>query len=113
MDGVLYLKNIWYRGNGAQNKVIEQLKDDEVVVAFTTKKMGRGWTSMNPNILLKHINKNRGLYEVLVKYPKKVYFDIDFNNPAEDFNQTEYLNIIIKKIQKYLPDIEFAISRSV
>jgi len=113
MDGVLYLKKVWYRGYGAQKKVIELLKEDEVVVAFHTKKLGRGWTNICSNSLLKLINKNRGLYEVLVTYPKKVYFDIDFETPPEDFNQSIYLDTIINKIKKYLPDIEFAISGSV
>ena len=110
---MLYLKKVWYRGTGAQKKVIELLKDDEVVVAFHTKKLGRGWTNICSNNLLKLINKNRGLYEVLVTYPKKVYFDIDFETPPEDFNQSIYLEEIINKIKKYLPDVEFATSGSV
>lgn len=113
MDGVLYLGNIWYRGKGAQEKVKSIKKVDEVIVAFHTKKLGRGWTNMKCEKLLKLIQKNRGLYEVLTQYPKKVYFDIDFENPPDNFNQSEFIENTIKEIREYLPDIEFAISGSV
>ena len=109
MDGIQYLKHNWYV---IQKKAIEHREQNEVVVAFHTKKLGRGFTSMKPNQLLKIINKNRGLYELLAIYPKKVYFDIDFKNPSEDFNQQNYIETITDKIRKYLPNIEFAISGS-
>ncbi len=109
MDGIQYLKHNWYI---FQKKAIEHREQNEVVVAFHTKKLGRGFTSMSPNHLLKIINKNRGLYELLAIYPKKVYFDIDFENPSEDFNQQNYIETITNKIRKYLPNIEFAISGS-
>ena len=113
IDGVLYLGSIWYRGKGGQEKAISIAKDNEIVVAFHTKKLGRGFTAMDSSKLLKLIHKNRGLYEVLTTYPKKVYFDIDFKSPPEDFNQPEFIKNTTNEIREYLPNIEFAISGSV
>ena len=108
---ITYLGISWYRGKqGAQDYVIKNLKDDEVVIHFHTKKLGRGWAPINPNKFLTLINKNRGLYECLALYPKKVYFDIDYDFPPEDFNQSVYLEEVTTLIQKYFPNIEFAVS---
>lgn len=103
----------WERGKGAQDKVIADCPPEERVIAFHTKKDGRGWSHCSTDTLLSLCSKNNGLHEVLNVYPKKVYFDVDFKNPPEHFDQTLFLNEVIDHIRTWLPDIQLAISGSV
>ena len=59
------------------------------------------------------IQSNRGLYEVLESYPKKLYFDVDFEDPPDDFCQESFLNMLTIYIQEYYPNAQFSMSGSV
>ena len=113
MESINYLKYDWERGTGAQDRALKNKTETNRCLAFHLNKHGRGWTCAEECDLPGMIKKNRGLYEVLSSYPKKVYFDIDFHDPNEDFDEEEYLGKVIKFIQSYFPDIEFVVSGSV
>ena len=113
MNTINYLKYDWERGAGAQDRALKNKTETNRCLAFHLNKHGRGWTCAEESDLPGMIKKNRGLYEVLSSYPKKVYFDIDFHDPTEDFDEEEYLGKVTKFIQSYFPDIEFVASGSV
>lgn len=103
----------WERGIGAQDRVLADCPPEHRVIAFHTKKDGRGWSHCSVDTLLSMCSKNNGLYEVLHVYPKKVYFDVDFKTPPDDFDQSVFLKEIIEHIGTWMPGIQFAISGSV
>ena len=113
MQPVKRMSLVWERGKGSQDKVMAVCPPDERVIAFHTKKDGRGWSHCSPDTLLTLCSKNNGLYEVLTVYPKKVYFDVDFKDPSDGFNQDEFLTKLTEHIGTWMPDIQLAISGSV
>ena len=62
---------------GAQTKVIEESHSENMVVKSWTKKHGQMWVSCKPEKCMQLLESNIGLYEVLCKFPQKVYFDIE------------------------------------
>ena len=102
-----FLKNKTEDG-GAQNAVLSSLKPTERPIHIHSSKYGRMWANAEPERILKLIEKNIGLYEVLNSYPLKVYFDIDKVSDLTPNDLTKYKEII----KKYIPDAEMAISGS-
>ena len=106
---VEYKKQTWYKNasaeGGAMNKVIENMEEDDVCVHIQNQKHGRMWSSCSPSHVVKIIDKNIGLYEVITKYPHKCYFDVD----CEDGTPLKTFKEIIKK---HIPDAQMAISGS-
>lgn len=101
----------WFKNSGkdcgAQAWLIQNLKPGEYCITSQTSKHGRMWTNVNPEVLLKLIESNRGIYEIIVPHEKrKVYFDID---------GTESLNLDAVKecILKRFPNARMDISGSV
>lgn len=128
--GVDWLRNATEKG-GAQDEVIKLKSNDSNVVlnhVSATKKYAKSkiiekrmWTSCDPDALLPMVENNNGLYEVIHKFPHKVYFDID-----EDLIPIEVgggvkgvrplatpLDSHIDKINVLFPNSDFAISGSV
>lgn len=103
--GFPFFKNDDSHG-GAQADAIN-IADGRIVVCSQTKKHGRMWGVVPPNACLKLLMKNRGIYEIITKFPHKVYFDIDSKDGKCD------LPTLKRIITKYFPDAEFAISGSV
>jgi hypothetical protein len=103
----------WFKGTGGQSLAIENKKDNEIIVAYHSEKRGRAWACCPINQIEKLISTNRGLYEVLDSYPKKLYFDIDFEDPPEDFCQDSFLKMITLDIQEFYPNAEFSVSGSI
>jgi hypothetical protein len=87
------------------NKVIENMEEDDVCVHIQNQKHGRMWSSYSPSHVVKIMDKNIGLHEVITKYPHKCYFDVD----CEDGTPLETFKEIIKK---HIPDAQMAISGS-
>ena len=85
---------IWNKGKGGQDTAIQNKKDNEIIIAYHSEKRGRAWTCCPINQIEKLIQSNRGLYEVLESYPKKLYFDVDFEDPPDDFCQESFLNML-------------------
>lgn len=104
------LKHCWYKNTtaegGAMTKAISLASADQMILFSHHQKDGRMWTSMDPEKLLNLLNKNRGFYEVINKYPYKVYFDIDGDSMCNISN-------IKIQILEFFPQAEMAISGSV
>jgi hypothetical protein len=108
--------NVWktkfYKNNtaecGAMKVAINNSKNTDVIIHSHTVKHGRMWAFVNPNQLLKLIEKNKGIYETITKYPHKVYFDIDC--PKYDDSLLQKIKTIINK---YFINADMAISGSV
>lgn len=80
-DKIVYKKITFYKNTGpdggALKKTIDDLQENENVIHIHNKDYGRLWGRCTENDILRLIQKNIGLYEVIHKFPFKVYFDID------------------------------------
>ena len=94
---------------GSMMKAIEVCSCEQIVIHSQTKKNGRMWGCVKPEYFLKLMETNCGLYEVITKFPHKVYFDIDKKGTAE----SGYLESIKRVILQYFPDAQMAISGSI
>jgi hypothetical protein len=95
---------------GAMKKAIEMKKDGTVVILSETKKDGKMWGSCLPDKVCDLIKKNHGIYEVIIAYPHKLYFDIDCKNPVID---KPILPEILQMIRSIWPNGKLAISGSI
>ena len=102
-----WLKNKTKEG-GAMDEVLSKIKGDEMAFNIISKKYGRMWGCCDTTTALKLIQKNSGAYEILHKFPMKVYFDIDKKENLKPDDLTTYKNIILK----HIPDAMMAISGS-
>jgi hypothetical protein len=111
---IRFLKEAFYKNDddqgGAQDKAISMCKDDEIVVLSFTKKNGRMWGCLKPQAFVSHLLSNHGLYEVITRFPHKVYFDIDKKTNIAD--GMEYLQQVKNIIETFFPTAEFAVSGS-
>ncbi|KAJ3264157.1 hypothetical protein HK104_006513, partial [Borealophlyctis nickersoniae] len=83
--GVTWVGNKGKDGRGAQDYVIDNLKDGQVPILSYTRKRGRLWGAVTLKQLLKILQKDRGIYEILVPdIPRKVHFDIDDSDASVD-----------------------------
>ena len=85
---------------------------DMVPIKSWTKKDGQLWGISTPDNLLKLCEKNKGIYEMLHKYPQKVYFDIDKTVPVEGLDDPLYLAKCKRIIEDIFPDGDAAVSGS-
>lgn len=106
-------KHKWYKndnGNGgAMMKTIKECPIENIVIHSQTVKNGRMWTHVLPEQLLTLQKSNKGLYEVIHRYPHKLYFDIDNLKESDDL----FLSNIKEQISNIFPGIEMAISGSI
>ncbi len=102
----------WFKNDsdkgGAMNEAISKALDGQVIIHSQTTKIGRMWTSISPDKFINLVLDNKGLYEVITKYPHKVYFDIDKQGQVD----VSYLQKVKAIIEKYFPSATFAISGS-
>ena len=100
----------WFKNDtkecGAMNVAIEKAKPNDIIVHSLTTKYERPfkiWTCIEPTKYLELIKENKGLYEVINKFPHKLYFDIDKENlPIVEAG--EYLERIKTYINMYFPN---------
>ena len=104
--GLEWTKNASANG-GAQDKVIRETPAGHVVLHCHHKRTGRSWGACAPSRLEKLLSKNRGLYEVITKFPHKVYFDIDGEGSCPDM-----LDQVKGKVNTLFPSADLAISGS-
>jgi len=134
------INDIFFYGNikqkngtgGAQNELITELKEGKtineadinngVLVCKVDYSKGikypRRKYSYIPYINLDiFLSKNYYLNEILFKYPKKVYFDIDIKREnvetEEEFNKSKDINIYKNQILEFFPNAKFSISGSI
>ena len=98
---------------GAMATAIKQCPQDHVVVKSWTADKGQLWGSVSTTQYLKLLEKNNGIYEVLHKYPHKLYFDIDRHLDGTETDTDTYLDDCITNIKAYFPEGNFAVSGSV
>jgi len=113
-----FLKSTFYKNNtaecGAQTEAIKNNLNDNIIVHSQTKKLGRIWGNVEPSQFLNIISKNHGIYEVITKFPHKVYFDIDADDLGDltPCEQSEHLASVLQKIENILPNADAAVSGS-
>lgn len=99
---------------GAMAEAIKHCLPEQIVIHSQTKKNGRMWGCIKPEQFLKLMETNNGLYEVITKFPHKVYFDID--GKVDRLHSKEEFAIWVENtlahLEPYFPDAEFAISGS-
>jgi hypothetical protein len=103
---IKFYKNASDEG-GAMKKSIDECSSENIVIHSQTKKMGRMWGNCSQITLLKLLETNKGIYEVITKFPHKVYFDIDGKDDCPDLSNIK--NIILD----FFPNAIFAISGSI
>ena len=108
--GMTWFKNITEDG-GAMKEAINTLKQDELVVHSQSKKNGRLWGCLSSDKLVNIITKNHGIYEVITKFPHKLYFDIDGNHDSTNTFE-KFTADNMTTINQYFPDGDAAISGS-
>lgn len=91
----------------------DRVPNDHIVIHQNHTGLKKGFSSCTADKLLTLIDKNRGVYEMITRFPCKFYADIDFHNPPQDFNQKEYVANLIEAFSYFMPEIRFAVSGSV
>lgn len=105
---ITWLKNTTSEG-GSQDEMLSNLNGNiPLHILQPSHDKLRLWGSTTPDKVLKLVEKNIGLYEVLHSFPMKVYFDIDKTDNINPKDYLTYKDIILN----YLPDADMAISGS-
>lgn len=110
---VEFFKNDSEHG-GAMMEAIKQCPEGHIVIHSQTKKNGRMWGHTTPERFVDMLQSNHGLYEVITKFPHKVYFDID-GKVDELCTEEEFQNVIdntLVHLEPFFPNAQFAISGS-
>lgn len=109
---VKVLKHNWFKNNdangGAQSQALKALPTEHIAVHSLTESYGRMWSAMTPEAYLLLLKKNYGLYEIITRFPHKVYFDIDKKGRDEDL-----LTQVTEELSLYFPGVEWAVSGSI
>jgi len=92
-------------GSGVQADLIPKMKSDDILITHIHQKQGRGRAIVKPDTLKLLSESNNGIYESIVSYPCKVFFDIDGKKPSEC-----NLSIVKPIINKYFNNPKMAIS---
>ena len=109
---LVWLKNITKNG-GAQQQLLDQIQPGEIVIKSVTKKHGQIWAIIPKIKLISLASSNHGIYEILIAYPRKVYFDIDKIIDQETTDECKiYLEHIINKLNEYFINAKYSISGS-
>ena len=96
----------WHMGKGSQKNQIESLKSEQMMLVTHNRRNGRGWACVEPGEVLKLLDGDKGLYEVILDRRRKVYFDVDSYN-------RDTLSECLAAISEVLPDAELNVSGSV
>ena len=101
-----WLKNASANG-GAMKMVIDSTPKDNNVIWSQTKKYGKMWSDVSNDQLLKLLEKDNCIYEVIHTFPHKLYFDIDADNKDYDIYEK-----IVPKLNILFPNADMAVSGS-
>ena len=112
-----FQKRTWWKNDdangGAMKQAINECPAENRVVKSWTTKHGQMWSHMSPEALVKQIEKNHGIYEVITQFPHKLYFDIDRHLDGSETDTATYLDDCLRNIKTYFPVGEFAVSGSI
>ena len=92
---------------GAMKQTILECEPNQVVIHINNPSHGRRWARCTPEQLCDTIQTNHYVYEVLHKFPLKVYFDVDQYGTIGTLEEYKAL------IQEYFPNAQMAISGSI
>jgi hypothetical protein len=106
---ISFYKNASEHG-GAMAQAIKMRNPGTVIILSDTKKDGKMWGSVRPDKLCDLIKKNHGIYEVIVDYPHKLYFDIDCKDPILG---KPILEQVLELIKTIWPNGNWGISGSI
>lgn len=104
-----FWKNITKLEGGAQAQAIKNVGANEVCIASQTVKNGRMWGITTPQNLLTLLEDNHGIYDLITKFPHKIYFDIDKKENLKG-GSLQYFKDLINEV---FPDADMAISGSI
>jgi hypothetical protein len=110
-----FFKNITDQGGAMQRAIDDANKQPGMLVIHShTQKYGRAWGYTDADQFVRLMGENRGLYEVLSGYPKKMYFDVDkkHDTDSESLTPEEFLNQTKEHIRSVFPDAQMAVSGS-
>ena len=109
----------WFKNDsegGAQLQCLNQMKETEIIIKSDTQKNGQMWGSTTEKVLLKLLETNKGIYEIISHFPHKVYFDIDCHQETEKMltseEQETHLNNTLIHIEEFFPQADIAVSGS-
>ena len=106
------VKNITKHG-GAQQQLLDQIQPNEIIIKSVTKKHGQLWALIPKNKLIQLASSNHGIYEILISYPRKVYFDIDKITDQEPTDGCKiYLEHVLNKLSEYFQHAQYSVSGS-
>ena len=112
-----FQKRPWFKNDdangGAMKQAINDCPADHRVVKSWTTKHGQMWSHMSPEALVKQIEKNHGIYEVITQFPHKLYFDIDRHLDGSETDTATYLDDCLRNIKTFFPVGEWAVSGSI
>ena len=107
----------WYKKGeiSAQDYLVSQVKDTEILLHRHTLKEGRQWGITTPDNLVKITKTNKYLYEIILPERKrKLYFDVDcIRTENPDIIPSDLLNEIEQTIQIEFPGSVLEVSGSV
>ena len=115
---VVQYKQTFYKNltkGGCQAWLLSQQKHpEEICLTINNGEQARLWGNVKCNDVLKLIETNKYLYEILHHYPYKVAFDYDLKgiDTIENFNESEQLNKVLNNINAYFPNAYVAVSGS-
>lgn len=117
------LKNAFFKNDdengGALAQSIKECPVNNITIKHHSQKNGQAWGYTTPDKYIKMITKNNNLYEMITKYPFKVYFDIDVKDKDEldklqtKEQQDEFYNKTLKIITDFYVDPDIAVSGSI
>ena len=102
-----WLKNASENGGAMQMVINSRNNSGNNVIWSKTKKNGNMWADVSNSQLLKLLEKDNYIYEVIHAFPHKLYFDIDADNKDYDIYEK-----IVPEINKLFPDADIAVSGS-
>jgi len=105
-----YLGIDWLKNAGSQDELLPYKLDTQIMVHSSGRK-GMLWALIQPDQLLKLLEKDYAIYEVISHFPHKVYFDIDL--PELNLEPDIFLDAIKQIITEFFPMAEMAISGSI
>lgn len=117
VKSLTFQKRTWWKNDdangGAMKQAITECPPENRVIKSWTTKHGQMWTHLSPEALVKQIEKNHGIYEVITQFPHKLYFDIDRHLDGSETDTDTYLDQCLQNIKTFFPAGEWAVSGSI
>jgi hypothetical protein len=117
------LKNTFFKNDddkgGALAQSIKECPENNITIKHHSNKNGQAWGFTTPEKYVDMITKNNNLYEMITKYPFKIYFDVDVKDTNDLANlqtkeqQDNFFDKTLKIITDFFIDADIAVSGSI